>query len=445
MPDQVPVDITAHRECVIFINGIDNHVDTAALTKMLRRSLDQKAATPEATFKVESVNSIKLDNDDEQSLSYRTITRIDGGEATAQLDAYVINSIERPSEQFAGSSLLRRLWGCGGHLLVNSLRLTKVVRAKAAENERKGSRVWQTVFPGAILLMLGVYLAGQLLGVLIALPGVAAAVFAAFDAGVMSPPSEHPDMEERFTHAAAAMADTVRGSVMGTLAFVGMLATVIHRFVSFLIPQKVQRFFHDTAIAYNVVLNYIDVDDQRGDITDQLPNLLETLRNKQIRYERVHIIGYSFGAVTAIDSIFPTGGQTPRVMDDVSTLTTIGLPMAIITDFWPDYFHDRASAGSLPLWLNAAIPNDPISTVFEHTVPDKNGVKLKADPGGMITPESPSILGEEWGIRGQMNWIRTLRLRGLLLHAEYWPKTYNGKTVFDPVVARLMAGSPLLR
>ncbi len=207
------------------------------------------------------------------------------------------------------------------------------------------------------------------------------------------------------------------------------------------LPEAKRTAFADAATAYLSMIEYMNGASGRAEVTSHLQNFLESLHDDGGGYDEVHVIGYSFGAVVALDSLFPSGSsayQPPPVMHCVKTLSTIGCPFDAFSAFWPAHFRGRVALPDAPArWINVNIHSDPLGSAFE-------GGGLGLVSRDTRRPDD-SVEGAEWGQ------VTTVGLSALLFqlgqlrsHSQYWYESSQARSCFDPLVSRLLAHHPVL-
>jgi hypothetical protein len=102
-----------------------------------------------------------------------------------------------------------------------------------------------------------------------------------------------------------------------------------------------------------------------GDLAQVLNHLDENGKPGK-PYRKVHLAGYSFGSVIALDALFQPDTAVNARLRGVSTVITIGCPHDFIRTYWPRYFADRhgAAEGKRPRWINVYAPVDVLGSNF---------------------------------------------------------------------------------
>jgi len=114
-----------------------------------------------------------------------------------------------------------------------------------------------------------------------------------------------------------------------------------------------------------VAIEYFRIGFARNKTTGQFYDLYDDLCKAQDRYARVHVMGYSFGSLVALDALFYTRGATQQRIDRLGDLITIGAPITMAQKFWPKHFdviRGRFSPGSSHEWINVQCALDVVAS-----------------------------------------------------------------------------------
>ena len=137
--------------------------------------------------------------------------------------------------------------------------------------------------------------------------------------------------------------------------------------VGFVLPPQAQlkEKISLAATNYLCLIHYLNWGERSHAIGGKLESLIEYLVEKENGYARIHIIGYSFGSIVAVDNLFTAGRRPIDRFRRIDTLVTIGCPFDIIRTYWPSYFTGRQSTTSETLkWINVYSPIDILSSNF---------------------------------------------------------------------------------
>ena len=169
---------------------------------------------------------------------------------------------------------------------------------------------------------------------------------------------------------------------------------------------------------------YFGLGDRRAEVTGMVDDHVERLLEEEQGYERVGLMGYSFGSIVALDVLFPADNLRARRLERVDTLVTIGCPVAFILTYWPGYYAGRCHVERpLRTWVNVFSPVDVLATEFNPGPPETGQVQLAPVHG------TPDTLGRgpdrehafrEGSVEGRLTWFGALTLLGIRAHEMYW-------------------------
>src|SRR3954471_612384 len=191
-----------------------------------------------------------------------------------------------------------------------------------------------------------------------------------------------------------------------------------------------RQLISETSIASMSTTDYLAKGEIRSDLTDQVYSLFKHVCGKEdVRYQRVHILAYSFGSIITIDAVFPNH-EPAHWARNIDTLVTIGCPFDFIRTFWGEYFEHRTAPDGVPRkWLNVYVTADVWATDFDPqdrkrfrltkragSKPEKRGISLNA--GLKKSPDENIRLGEDGRLRDYvLGWFTLI---GIRLHYSYW-------------------------
>jgi pimeloyl-ACP methyl ester carboxylesterase len=201
-----------------------------------------------------------------------------------------------------------------------------------------------------------------------------------------------------------------------------------------LIPlRKVQDHLSEWAERLAAAIEYLDGVAGSESVTSHIPNLLDQLADEEEPYRRIHVMGYSMGSVVALDSLFPGAGRSCPRLEDVSSVTTIGLPTGMLGALGQQARSwDRESEQELK-WLDVLIPDDAV------TLGRAQGHRPQL---AKATHELVQYRRERRA--AGMLW-RAVALGGLQLHSHYWDETdAAARCCFDGIVQQLFGECALL-
>jgi hypothetical protein len=203
------------------------------------------------------------------------------------------------------------------------------------------------------------------------------------------------------------------------------------------------------ATNYLCLIHYLNWGERSHAIGGKLESLLEYLVEKEQEYSRIHVIGYSFGSIVAVDNLFTAGRSPIERFQKIDTLVTIGCPFDIIRTYWPSYFSGRQSVSSEKLkWINVYSPIDILSSNFanvgnseqvDHSQTEGIGVEVD---GQIHKPQSVSFSP---GTSRSLGLLDIFTLTGFRAHSLYWGEEVKGEiTCFHEVVKKMYQGTPVL-
>ncbi|MEV4534382.1 hypothetical protein AB0J82_11190 [Asanoa sp. NPDC049518] len=169
------------------------------------------------------------------------------------------------------------------------------------------------------------------------------------------------------------------------------------------------------------VLAYAQDERHAAGVTGLVDSALDDLLEKDPG-RKVHLVGYSIGALIAMDFAFPRRSLAqpldPRHRTSVAGLVTIGCPLDFVRLYFPTYADDREQrVPDLP-WTNIYIPADILASNMV------DGDDYGYAPAGEQGRDVVTVAGARPVCRRYTSqtltyrnvWTRT----GLLTHAGYW-------------------------
>ncbi len=209
---------------------------------------------------------------------------------------------------------------------------------------------------------------------------------------------------------------------------------------------KVRTALSHAAVDYLGATTYLGFGARRVDISGRLEALLEHVAEHQApAYQRIYFIGYSFGSIVVLDTLFPKGTPAPRRAEDIRGLVTIGCPFDMVRTYWRDYFDGRSRPGGERSWWNVYSPVDVLSSNFRNDAEDGTPTVGITATDTSLEPTKPieNVLYNPSGL-DHLSIPGLFALAGLRAHGSYWDDDPDADTCLTGVVARLYAGSPAL-
>lgn len=175
------------------------------------------------------------------------------------------------------------------------------------------------------------------------------------------------------------------------------------------------------ALQLAAINDYLAADGyKRDEVVADVEGALEAVVESG-KYSRIILLGYSLGAVVALDATRLNPRPPPRVKQRISALVTVGCPFDAIATYWPGYFKRGAplELSELP-WHNIYSPKDVLGSDFrllgEECLPATN----------VEYPAARAALTD------------SVSLQGLMAHGRYWtPANPNHPAVWRPVAQAL--------
>lgn len=196
------------------------------------------------------------------------------------------------------------------------------------------------------------------------------------------------------------------------------------------------------ATEYVCAYSYLRMGDRKPAVVGQALALLEYLAEKH-EYRHIHVVGYSFGSVVALDLLLPHGLPGARI-SNIEKLVTIGCPFDLIRSFWPDYFRDRERVPERPRWwINVFSPLDVLGSNFRDDArldQATSGVTLTGEANATVLPNRNVVYTGGLQVR-KPTLSDVVMASGLRAHSMYWlPGSEPETNCFDVVVTELYKG-----
>jgi hypothetical protein len=453
--EDAPAASMKPRDAVVVLGGLHRDAlnPTAdAMARRLARALDRNAQTGSAEFLTQEAK--EEDYKEVHKSRVITVVRRDGQEETPVADVYELSYSAALTAGYRRRPPILQALMIGLLLIISFPRLVSSLRRRGKTVSEKA----QVVYGGFLFLLLAAYVPVLIVTVV----GTVQQVYAAASAS--------NDARSVVVGQGSTPADSAAGATVPTPAEEGDLPSGPLRWFQLLVisgaalgifrRESLKDTLSETSAHLAPALAYLDADARsgllRGQFYDLLEHLAEKAASRGITYDRVHIVGYSFGSLVAIDAIFPLDPPGPRLAM-VDTLVTIGCPFDFIRTYWPDYFDDRHRYADTPRsWLNIYATLDVLSSDFRDTGqnPVDRGVRLKPRDAGAPSADDPALLvrpgrivplGRERSLTLTRP-LEYLALGGFKAHAHYWEQTEQWDTnCFDIIVRHLYADTDALR
>jgi len=447
-------ETSAHRDAVIFIPGLLDPDGTATADEIARRiaaMMDFSARKAEAKF-------FLSDEQDESFSAGRktrvvTIVREDSHRKTPVLDLYDFDYRHALTDAFKRKNPLSQAWTIGLVVIGGIAKQLGALKTPSKSGMQKLQVFWGSITCGILLSYLIVLL--FTVGVTVAdatrqlmekrqeqtvsRPEVAAPATTGdregngqVDASAAEPGKVEP--------AVGAAASTVEPAWLYWLKSGVVVATAL----GLLRRQSLKEVLASTATALGCASNYLTAGARSSIIVGELSKLLEHIfeKEKDRPYRHLHVVGYSFGSLIALDALFSHESSGERFRK-VHTLVTIGCPFDFIRTYWPDYFQRRRAWENVPeRWINVYAPADVLGSDFRDDpgTSATRGIQVEGEAGER-KPDDNIPFGRPAPL-GAFEWINFV---GFRLHTSYWEQdAEHGISCFRPIVEKLYAGDSAL-
>lgn len=184
------------------------------------------------------------------------------------------------------------------------------------------------------------------------------------------------------------------------------------------------------------IMHYLDADRHRATVTMTIDDAVDGLRDNGWTGP-IHLLGYSFGSLMAVDALFPTASgaaENPRLTEAIDSLTTIGCPADAVRLYRKNYFVDRRSRAKAHLpWVNVLNPMDIFGSSFADGGDTADAGKPYPVAG--VLPTNVSYGADTLGL-GDI-----LKVKGFRTHEGYWG-TAEEASCFDGIVGQWIPVRP---
>jgi hypothetical protein len=388
------------RDAIIFVPGLSAapHRRLPHITAVLCNELDRAATSERARFQVRPSSSQPAD----PAELYQTISRVDGARPMPVADVYFLDQDKLHQADQTPTSPLVRVFTLALTVLAGVLVwVPAAVRSFRRRRAKPLSQLLQLLLSLGILLLLGAYL----------VTAVVALVQLVLTAYAQATDNTRPEI-------------TWPQEVVVVVAVLGVL-----------LPNARQRLA-DEAESYLRMIRYLWFSGPRDTLRGEVLTLLERVSERP-EVGPIHLVGFSFGSLVAIDTVYPQSKPpTPRI-GRLSTLVTLGCPFDLVRILLPHYFEQRLGPGDArPHWLNIYDPIDLLGSNFRDdgkVEPASRGVEIV----GAIEPSCPD-LNLPWNGNQRLGAVTGLMLASLRVHAQYWGKDPQADTALGCVATQLL-------
>ena len=389
---------TLPSDAVVFVSGLGGaeKLDIGHFAALLCWEMNLRAADRTATF---SVTPTSVDTD-----AVHRIERLDATGRKSIVDVYGYNPKASLDGQETKAGSFGRVMTLGLSVLAGILVLagTSIGRSKP----KSLPQVIQLIFCLFVLLVLGAYF-------LMAVYALAQAVYLALPGGGAGRPwVSWPQW------------------IVLTTAVVGAL-----------LPNLRERLNH-SADLYLRMMRYVWTSGMRNQLTGEVEHLIDRI-NERPEVNNVHVVGFSFGSLIALDTLYPGGSRHAAQAQQVRTLTTVGCPFDLIRMLRPPYASGRTRATQdTPRWINIYEPLDVLASNFGpgDQVREDAAVGISLTDDGVVKPD----VNAAWNEQSRLDLASFLMLRSLSIHSEYWDRDRTSRNALGILVHHVYGGTPVL-
>jgi hypothetical protein len=426
---------------IIFIPGIErggNDQSLGTITALLAGAMEQESKTARATFTLSAVRdeSIKLASAQTATIVKAcTISRTEDATTTPVADVFKIDytplfvgRYETMAPLQKGLIVLRETIGVFFRLLFNA-------RSKAKSKSEK----FQLFLAFTVLGLFCAYF----LSLLLAFGStIAESVFNLF-------PSEISNSVKALLLPYTANFQGFRQTIQTLTIVVTALALSVPK------AGDIARDFNNLANSNLALTSYLSGSDRFRSLGGDILSLLDNIASRtDVEYQNIYMVGYSFGTILAIDTLFPPGTQPPETIRRVTKFVSIASPFDFVRVLYRDYFTNRQNlTDHQSEWANIWSPHDVLSSNLrdDSKVGDPTAPELRGNPDAQAASPLPGIHLHNiaYALRpsgGDLSWGDMLALRGISGHTRYWERGGTVQvSVFNAVVKFLYGGTDVLK
>jgi hypothetical protein len=237
---------------------------------------------------------------------------------------------------------------------------------------------------------------------------------------------------------------------------------VISTTIAFFVPKKWMETLLRASKDYTAVMQYLLFGAQSRDVESQLLLMIGELQSSG-NYKHIHIVGYSFGSLLAIDTLYPSKVETPPAeFTQIKNFVTFGCPYDMVRTFYPTYYSKRRLAPYE--WTNIYIPGDVFGSNFREdniqgdstmaVDTDLKALEAQTGQGDVEQAQTEQVTPPVFkagrphnmvhllsaGHSGQGGWLECLSswfLCGLAAHGQYWCEGPTGTDISGDIVCTI--------
>lgn len=429
------IDKNHKPDAVIFIPDMGDRISIDMIAERIAVELDRNTLSPEVSYSVQTRGDIEPYPSNIDAVTkerVRTIYRRKGKEHIPVIDLYMLGYAKTLADAWKRQNPLVQSLKV---FFVIILGFPRLLRAMFLGKSKKLSEKLQIFYAIFILLLLSFYMLIVLLAVIQMIPQLS-------------------DLFKLVVKPVELDQEVIPYAPITVAQVVVILTALIQSFL-----PDLRRTLLDFAINILGVINYINSGDYKNVIAGRFADLLDYVAAKKM-YDQIHVIGYSMGAIVAIDNIFPYNEPPVERAKYIYSLTTIGCVADAIELFFPLYFEDRCRFENVPCkWINVYSPLDVFGSNFRNDseiAAATRSIRLKKPltsygntvPAFQYNNNGP--LPENIVYTGGVNikgvsLIQWLTLFGVKMHGVYFEtKEYIERSSLNGVISKLYEGKPIL-
>ncbi|MGK3958414.1 hypothetical protein ACLKOZ_19740 [Arthrobacter sp. R4] len=401
MTDTAQPTVNPPGDVLIFVPGLgkSESVQLAHVAELLCWELNQQAPDRAATF-------ASVPTSVDAQVVHR-IERADGkGAVSAVLDVYIYDAVAELDRNTTAGQQVTRVFTLGLTAAAAVVALVGVI-LNVRRRAKSRAQLWQALAVVLMVLCIVVYF------------GIA--VVALVEAVVTIVQGESSEPALRWPQWVVLI-----GAVIG-----GLLPTAREK-INGLGERSVQM----ARFCFTGVL--------RNRLSGDLQDLVERV-SRRPEVEHIHLLGYSFGSLVAVDTVYPHGASPGQNLKLVDTLITIGSPFDLVRMVRPNYPEGRTFEQDIkPRWVNIYQPIDVLGSNFrdnEESAEATIGLVSSTDSADRRVPEE----NRQWNPDLKLNLVNMLMLRSLSVHAGYWDDSRTARSALGLAVKSLSARRPILQ
>jgi hypothetical protein len=350
----------------------------------LAGALDHAASSPKASFRVESAVESTRKGLGENRLMICKIFRCEpDGKEWPAVNVYKLDYHDTMQQQYEQASSAWRTAATFFEFIGGFLRLgLSLCRSRSLDTRS----ILQLLVAFVLWLSMGVYLVMLVL---------------AFSTVL----AEHFESESVSFLVPAQISELIQVFVLGA----SLLAA--------LLPARFKAEVVGTGASYVRTSHYLSINHQRSAILGRFHSAIEHIAETAVQGSPIHVFGYSFGSIIALDALFPPRAHVRTIyprLSQVTKLVTVGCPFDFIRSLWPKYFSERTSTTALSAnWINVYSPPDALGSNFR----DDDSLDVPTVKIGEDMPHNLVYESREFGF------VETLNFVALRAHGIYWSQT----------------------